>query len=138
MTISGEKAPAFSFRSLVMPETQQDNSDAIIKISHEKYSIPRNEVEDIIIKANELENKPNKEQPKPTQRTTKPHIAPLVGVQLAPNTNIDNSNQTVKKKRKRTRSRRKKNDNVSGQAMDTIIIKPTKISEDEGTTIHLR
>jgi len=143
MTIAGEKAPAFSFRSLVMPETQQDNSDAIIKISHERYSRPRYEVEDLIAESNEL-NKPathNKQQPK--KHAHESPRAPLIGVKIDANVNdslaANNSTEQIsKKKRKRTRSRRKKK--IDGSTVESIVIEPTKeaSSSDNGTTIHLR
>lgn len=45
MIINGEKVPAFSATTLSIPTTPQDNFDAIITASREKYSRPRAEVE---------------------------------------------------------------------------------------------
>lgn len=142
MTIAGEKAPAFSFRSLAMPETQQNNSDAIIQLAHEKYTKPRNEVEDIIIKANELDKSNSKQPDTPpnTHKTTaERYAAPLIGIELG--SAIDNNQPQInntKKKRKRTRSRRKNNQQFNGQLIDAVIINPQNTSNEDGTTIHLR
>lgn len=142
MTIAGEKAPAFSFRSLAMPETQQNNSDAIIQLAHEKYTKPRNEVEDIIIKANELDKSNSKQPDTPpnTHKTTaERYTAPLIGIELG--SAIDNNQPQInntKKKRKRTRSRRKNIQQFNGQSMDAVIINPQNRSNEDGATIHLR
>ena len=135
MTIAGEKAPAFSFRSLAMPEAQQDNSDAIIKLSHERYSKKRTDVEYTIENVNLGNSKPLQRpvaaRPQANSRNQTPKI-PLVGIEIA--IPVD---QTQKKKRKRTRSRRKKT--IHGGSMDSIVFKPTEEHEsNNGTTIHLR
>ena len=45
MIINGEKAPAFSATTLNIPKTPEDNFDAIVESSREKYSRKRSEVE---------------------------------------------------------------------------------------------
>lgn len=51
LTIGGEKSPAFSCRSLVMPTTQKDNTSAIIEVSRQRYSLEKSQVEAIIREA---------------------------------------------------------------------------------------
>lgn len=149
MTIAGEKAPAFSFRSLAMPDTQQNNSEAIIKLSHERYSKNRVEVENIIQNSNDSLKTPDTSnshanqrnhtnmQHQPVQRNAQVPKIPLVGISV--NADPNHEAPQAKKKRKRTRSRRKKN--INGSAMDAVVVKPTtntSTHDDSGTTIHLR
>lgn len=56
MVISGEKAPAFSARTLQLPPAQADNSAAIIAYTRENYSKRREDVEKAI---NDLINPPD-------------------------------------------------------------------------------
>lgn len=51
MTIEGEKAPAFSGRSLAMPVPQKDNTAEIIAHSRARYAIPKEQVEAAIKEA---------------------------------------------------------------------------------------
>ncbi len=45
MVINGEKAPAFSARTLNLPPPQNDNTGRIIQMTRERYSRPREEIE---------------------------------------------------------------------------------------------
>lgn len=45
MVINGEKAPAFSARTLNLPPPQNDNTGRIIQMTREHYSRPREEIE---------------------------------------------------------------------------------------------
>jgi hypothetical protein len=48
MVINGEKAPAFSARTLNLPTAQSDNTRAIIENTRANYSQPRNVIEEMI------------------------------------------------------------------------------------------
>ena len=61
MIIAGEKVPAFSATTLNIPKTPQDNFDAIVKSSREKYSRNRAEVEAEIRETIEQSEKYKKE-----------------------------------------------------------------------------
>lgn len=136
MTIAGEKAPAYSFRSLAMPETQKDNSATIIEISHQRYCKDRASVEQLIQEANNIASsaspgqkqnvsaqKQPPRQPVADMTSVKPRPRiPIVGLRL-PNVQLD-TNSPTKKKRKRTRSRRKNNNMATGTTMDTVIVRP--------------
>ncbi|MBR5389450.1 type IV secretion system DNA-binding domain-containing protein [Candidatus Saccharibacteria bacterium] len=61
MIINGEKVPAFSATTLSIPEPPQDNLDAIIESSREKYSRPRADVEEEIRETIEASEKYKKE-----------------------------------------------------------------------------
>jgi len=155
MTIAGEKAPAFSFRSLAMPSTQKDNTDTIIQISHERYSLNRSSVEDMIQAANNKsssahrQDSPSHDNKRLTDITTigqkdsqlKSRL-PLIGLKL-PAVQIETPENSPKKKRKRTRSRRKKKSTMEvGTSMETMIVRPSidnnKKAEPNDFTIRLR
>ena len=61
MIINGEKVPAFSATTLSIPTTPQDNFDAIVASSREKYSRPRAVVEAEIKETIEQSEKYKKE-----------------------------------------------------------------------------
>ncbi len=61
MIINGEKVPAFSATTLSIPEPPQNNLDAIIESSREKYSRPRTDVEEEIRETIEASEKYKKE-----------------------------------------------------------------------------
>ena len=61
MIINGEKVPAFSATTLNIPQTPQDNFEAIVKSSREKYSRNRSEVEAEIRETIEQSEKYKKE-----------------------------------------------------------------------------
>ena len=63
LTINGEKPPAFSGRTLDLPNVNQGQSGAIIDYSRQHYATPRNEVE-AMIEAN-VGPSPNQNQPQP-------------------------------------------------------------------------
>lgn len=66
MVINGEKAPAFSARTLNLPPPQIDNTGRIIEHTRLNYSRSRAEVEQEIA---ELIQPPNKQQPAPQSAT---------------------------------------------------------------------
>ena len=61
MIINGEKVPAFSATTLNIPQTPNDNFDAIVMSSRDKYSRPRAEVEAEIRETIEQSEKYKKE-----------------------------------------------------------------------------
>ena len=61
MIINGEKVPAFSATTLLIPKSPEDNFDDIIKWSREHYARPRTEVENEIRETIEQSEKYKKE-----------------------------------------------------------------------------
>lgn len=165
MTIQGEKAPAFSFKSLKMPETQKDNSDAIIELSRMKYSKDRELVEEII-KQHSSSNSNNQKNPtakKPEDIATKsPESEPTINKTSSfinspekrklvqdiikvplPNVTIDKNLSTTNnqpaKKRKRVRSKRNRKNNQSQKPNDSQPNKSEHLPMTENdVTINLR
>lgn len=69
MMIDGEKAPAFSAKTLNLPTPPQDNSEQIIELTRQNYASRKADVEVQIKKATGLEQPvqmPKAEQPKPS------------------------------------------------------------------------
>ncbi len=150
LTIGGEKAPAFSLKSLAVPPVQKDNTSSIVDLSRQRYSLQRSEVEEIIKTNHQKGNKTGvgyhqtaasaPQQPiSQNQNPSIPHI-PLPGISQLP-LSSDNNEQSPKK-RKRTRSRRKKREGTNPEAfLARQVIQPEKaqggfLGNDD--TIHLR
>lgn len=124
MIIDGEKAPAFSGNTLVMPKSQLDLTPEIINFARENFTKPREDVELMIQTASEQTPlakgetpvTPNVQStPNPLQTAHNPAggVLGLSGVSNA--ISQVQSGEEPKKKRKRTRSRRKKkNDQPAG------------------------
>lgn len=72
MTIGGEKAPAFSGKTLVIPKVEKDYVDTIIALSRQKYTRTREVVEAEIRSANEA-NEQAMQQSKPQQNRQPNH-----------------------------------------------------------------
>ena len=122
MIIDGEKMPAFSGNTLMMPKSQDSHVPAIIEHARANFTKPREEVE-AMIRANAETTPLQKGQvAAPVQQVQQPQNAPLGPVQpgnpaasllgltgVAPATNNNQNGEEPKKKRKRIRSRRKKN-----------------------------
>lgn len=85
MTIAGEKSPAFSGRTLMIPAVQTNHSQAIIANSRERYAKTREEVEKLIEdsairKSGDSQqdnqqpqpNQPNQQAAQPVQNNAKP------------------------------------------------------------------
>lgn len=105
MVIRGEKAPAFSARTLSLPPVQADNSPQIVELSRRTYSRDREEIE------LEIQTLLGKATPQQTPQPAKNWV-----------TGTMNNNQTPQdgsapKKRTRTRSRKKKS------TTDTNVVK---------------
>ena len=119
MVINGEKAPAFSARSLELPPEQIDNTGRIIEHTRRNYSRPRAEIEQAISEAiqppQNLQSQPQ-QQPQPQSRAQAAQWpieagAKAVGqVVIAPEGMEQQIAADVveepKKKRKRTRKRK--------------------------------
>lgn len=118
MVINGEKAPAFSARTLQLPPEQIDNTGRIIENTRRKYSRNRAEVEVEISEAIQVPQN-LQQQPKPQssyQAAKWPVDAGAKAVEQiitapmgsAPNTPAEQGSGEDKPKRKRTRTRKRK------------------------------
>jgi len=119
MIVEGEKAPAFSARTLAMPKTQHDFTAEIINFSRQTQSRSREDVETMI-----RTNAENTPPPKGSDQSIsqQPNVQPNTSNSIPkPVDKVTGSQQQSqggllgvlgiggeKKKRKRTRSRRKK------------------------------
>lgn len=72
MVINGEKAPAFSAKTLQLPPAQADNSAAIIENTRQNYSRTREDIEQAI---NDLIQPPEQLQRKPPAGQEKPPVS---------------------------------------------------------------
>lgn len=115
MVIGGEKAPAFSARTLELPPPQADNTSRIIENSRRHYSRSRSEIERMIAETMKP-NQPEKPKPKPAQpakqqqpATSQPTAQNVAAKPLAEQGSGSSTAQEADKpKKKRTRSRRRK------------------------------
>ena len=114
MVIKGEKAPAFSAKTLSLPPLQTDNLQAIIEHSRATYGKKREEVELAIQQA--LAGDQVSLQAPPS--TPKPADTWVTGTMDTP-AEAPSDTDATKKKRKRTRSRKKKSDSSVGQSEHT-------------------
>lgn len=125
MVIKGEKAPAFSAKTLELPPPQIDNTGRIIENTRRNYSRPRAEVEAEISEAIQVPDTLKAMQQAPPKSTTQAKQWPVhggatavqqvVGSSATPVTGaaqtptIPSSGEgTDKPKRKRTRTRKRK------------------------------
>lgn len=138
MMIDGEKAPAFSAKTLNLPQPPDDNSQQIIAQTRERYSRARTAVEVEIREASglpgtvKIEAAPeasNQAKPPPHRQIVK--LATGVAHPTKPG-GADASHST---KRKRSRRRRKSGGGSSGQANPLAADKPAASDEH---TIRLR
>ena len=72
MTISGEKAPAFSAKTLNLPQPVEDLTRSISDISRERYATPRTEIEKVIHAAATRSGEAQATQSQPQQLRPKP------------------------------------------------------------------
>lgn len=126
MTIAGEKAPAFSGKTLQIPEVNVSHTQAIIEHTRHTYAKPVSEVEELVAKTQESFQKAPNSKPQQqrtnsssnsqnensrlklenTQQklsTAKIAVSGALGIKDSGDTE-----EKPKKRRKRTRSRRKK------------------------------
>ena len=112
MVINGEKAPAFSAKSLDLPPIQADNTSIIIEQSRRIYSRSREEVEQDISKTTRATKQAIVQPTAKSAPTLKPiqpepSTSPAQPQQAAVSTPTEQTPETTPKK-KRSRSRRKK------------------------------
>lgn len=117
MVINGEKAPAFSAKTLDLPPVKADNTSLIIEQSRRVYSKPREEVEQVIAKATRstaqaIIQPTAKPQPEPAPEEP---INTRVAPQVTSTSQTTPSQKDTPTKKKRSRTRRKK------QPDDTIL-----------------
>jgi len=139
MVINGEKAPAFSARTLSLPPTQEDNTGRIIENTRRLYSRNRADIEAaiaaVIRPPEHLQPKRAPQQPQsqaqakqwPVNAQTQT-ITPDRAQMDAPSLNEDG---TTKKKRTRNRKKKPATDTSTGESSG---LKPTH----DPTVINLR
>ncbi len=115
MVIKGEKAPAFSGRTLSIPPIQADNSAEIVHLSRQSYSRDRasieKEIQEVLGKASE-----------PTPQPAKNWVTGTMSQKTQNNSSHDDQ-ANPQKKRSRSRNRKKKPTN------DTNVVKNASSSE---------
>ena len=134
MVINGEKTPAFSARTLQLPPAQDDHTLQIIQQTRERYSHPREEVEQIIAatitpqKGNAQQNKqPNSPAgaatPAPAAKIDPKQAIAAVSTSVALGTTITKALETIgggtAPKKRRRRRRRKKSASGAGEQGNT-------------------
>ena len=121
MVINGEKAPAFSAKTLNLPAPQTDNTGRIIEHTRLTYSRSREDIEKEIAKAIQP---PKKLQPTPQSKTQAAQWPINAQTQvITPDAAAKPQQQTLatpetaeqKPKKKRTRSRKKKSSTTTEQ-----------------------
>ncbi|MBI3494983.1 type IV secretion system DNA-binding domain-containing protein [Candidatus Saccharibacteria bacterium] len=118
MVIRGEKAPAFSARTLGLPPVQADNSPQIVALSRRSFSRDREEVE------LEIQTLLEKATPQQTPQPAKNWVTGTMSNNQKP------QDGSEPKKRSRTRSRKKKS------TTDTNVVKnaPTENKPEESSS----
>ena len=154
MVINGEKAPAFSARTLQLPPTQTDNTPYIIENTRRHYSRPRAEIEAEISDAIQPPSNLQKNQPKPqSQNLAKtwpvdPGAVPATAVNTPPQqqrptngpqtpTPTTDDGNTGKKRRRRRRRTSDTTENTPASPSPTDS-KANNSPGDEGTILRLR
>jgi hypothetical protein len=135
MMIDGEKAPAFSAKTLNLPEPPDDNTDQIIAETRQRYSRDRLEVELEVHEASGLSNMDNNQTaPKAPQPV---HIVKLA-TGLTPPAKPSGAEPDEQQAAKRKRSRRRRGG--GGQPQQPTTHEPTTAPQptDDGQTIRLR
>jgi hypothetical protein len=123
MIINGEKAPAFSGNTLMMPKSQHDLTAQIIEFTRQQFTKPRHEVEALIRTSSETTPLPRGAVTQQTATASVPRNAghPLTHNQLTQNQEKNGNGilaglinlEIPKKKRKRNRKRKKSDNGVS-------------------------
>ncbi len=140
MTIAGEKSPAFSLKSLIVPPVQKDNSSPIIEVSRRRYAQEKTIVEGIIRSAHATKGQTPSDKPinSTLKAAPKPQLKPsnhLPGVSLEapkPATQDQAPSGEGGKKRKRTRRKKRGKGQGSNAPVPTpVIIQPT-VKKDSG------
>ena len=142
MTINGEKAPAFSAKTLNMPPVTTDFTNQIIDLSRQLYTSQRSVIEDIIRRATTtVERQPSKPSQVDNTGSTKTNqpeqsrqVGRIVGNLIQPVTTHEPLHTHSKKRR--VRSRRKKG--PVNPSPDQINNQSSKSSLDEEQVVRLR
>lgn len=101
MMIDGEKAPAFSAKTLNLPQPPQDNSAEIIELTRQRYSRAKAEVEDEVREASGLAEAKSQTSPKTTPREQLIKLA--TGITNPAKQPASQTTQPTKRKRSRRR-----------------------------------
>ena len=136
MTIGGEKALAFSAKTLNLPQTPADYFDRIIELSRQRYTQPRPQVEEIIKKTTTHISGRATHQLPAGQSAAKSNLGKIV-------TNIFSSQRTGSQTQqpagsKRRRRRRSRSKNRQDQQTTAPQQPGQKPSGDEEFTVRLR
>ena len=123
MVIRGEKAPAFSAKTLSLPPIQADNSTQIVELSRRSYSRPREEVE---LEIQTLLGKESAPLPQPAKNW-------VTGTMQ---NNNNQSQQDPAKKRARSRSRNK-NKSTNPNVVKNAHTENTKVESSNNTSIKI-
>jgi hypothetical protein len=132
LTIGGEKAPAFSLKSLAVPPVQKDNTASIVDLSRQRYSLQKAEVEEIIKANHQKGSKTGGDFHQPAVPSIKQSTPQNIDNSFIPHIPLPNispiqgaNNSEAPKKRKRTRSRRKKREGASPETfLASQVIQP--------------
>ena len=142
MVINGEKAPAFSARTLQLPPAQTDNTSYIVENTRAHYSRSREEVEAeisaIMQPPSHLQKKPAAPQ---SQTLAKQWPIDAGATPVVPVNPATSGSDAPTPKKKRTRSRRRKQTTANTSAVTDATKSATTASsseDDKQTFIQLR
>jgi len=137
LVIGGEKAPAFSARTLELPPAQSDNISHIIEHTRANYSVLRSEIEaDIDRRVTPVGQNTEQQQPQSkSQQAQWPINAQSQVVTPAPTNPGDDQSAAPKKKRSRSRKRKPTTGTQSTEQAHAAA--PSKASSEE-TVVKLR
>ncbi len=121
MIIDGEKAPAFSAKTLNLPQPVNDLSQRIIGLSRERYAQPRAAIEAIIHEIAAAKSPPPAAQPQPKLATTSagnqtPSTERINKVATGLLKSLTGNSSELQPTKKRRRRRRKKSAPVTAQS----------------------
>jgi hypothetical protein len=136
LVIGGEKAPAFSARTLELPPAQSDNISHIIEHTRTHYSRPRSEVEADIDKLVTPAAQNNEQQPQSKSQQSQWPINAQSQVVTPTPTNPGDPSAAPKKKR--TRSRKRKPSTGTHDTPSVAHKQETLKSSNDETVVNLR
>lgn len=131
MVIGGEKTPAFSARTLNLPEPQSDNLGHIIEHTRYHYSRDRADIEAEITER--VTPTKTAQQPQQAAATTAP-LPPMPGTEQPP---ANTEERPAAPKKKRTRKRKKTTDTQT-PTKDIPTVNEPKTPNDDDTVLKLR
>ena len=159
MMINDEKAPAFSAKTLNLPQSNDDLTSRIVALSRERYATDRSIVEKLVRQNAGLamDNQPEPQPAKPHAQDQLRRVRAITETQTnneqlskAASSILSNYKPTDKpilqepqptKKRRRGKRGGRKNKARQSQAPETIVVQPTRPSETDNSheeVIHLR